>query len=202
MTKDILIIVLVIALVGTIGAGFYFARKGPLVLAPETNQQVCDILPLYSGSLDGGGSSGGQMPYIAQDVCRIVFADEKGDSEICAKIRTPELQGQCVAGVALKKGDATLCEGAIGEARDRCYDGVAQKLGAEACTKIRTVDKKDSCLSNAASRQGDGSMCRQIANVSMRDQCYMNTAFRNPALCNDITQPMMREECGRNVRGR
>ena len=197
MRKDVVIITLVILLLSSIGGGFYFARRGPILVGPEPSKEICDILPLYTGPSESSGGFG-PTPYIAQDICRVVFASEKNEPAICDKVRTADLKGGCYGMLAVKIGDADLCAKAPADARDRCYSEAANKLGSAACEKIAAADPRDNCLVNAASRLGDSSLCRKISGINQRDSCYFDTAHRNPALCVEISNPEMRQNCQRN----
>ena len=196
--KNLIITVLAILLVGSIGASFYFSRKGPILLGQEPGKEICDALPLFTGSIDGGSSE--MMPYIAQDICHMVFASEKSDSAICNKIKTTEFKGQCYSAVAAKMGDASVCDAAPSEARDRCYSQIAYKVGGAAtCEKVQQVNERDNCLQSYASRAGDSAACRKITHVGNRDNCFMNLAHQNPALCSEVSSPQARADCQRNT---
>lgn len=196
--KNLIITVLVILLVGSIGASFYFSRKGPILLGQEPGKEICDALPLFTGSFEGGSSE--MMPYIAQDVCHTVFASEKSDSAICNKIKTAEFKGQCYSAVATKMGDVSVCDAAPPDARDRCYSQVANTLGGTAtCEKIQQINERDNCIQNYAMRASDSAACRKITNIGSRDNCFMNLAHQNPALCAEVSNPQMRGDCQRNV---
>ena len=198
MNKDVLIVLLVVLLLASIGGGFYFARGGPILVGQEPSKEICDILPLYTGPSESSGGLG-PTPYIAQDICRVVFALEKSDPAVCDKVKTTDLKGGCYGMLAAKLGDADLCAKAPVDARDKCYGEAASKLGAEACENIRSADQRDNCLANASSRLGDGSLCTKISGINQRDSCYFNTAHRNPAFCGEISNPQMRQDCQRNV---
>ncbi|OHA09666.1 MAG: hypothetical protein A3A44_02705 [Candidatus Sungbacteria bacterium RIFCSPLOWO2_01_FULL_60_25] len=45
---------------------------------------------------------------------------------------------------------------------------------------------------------GDGSLCPKISGVNQRDSCYFNVFHRNPALCAEIADSRMRQDCQRN----
>ncbi|OHA09445.1 MAG: hypothetical protein A3B37_01950 [Candidatus Sungbacteria bacterium RIFCSPLOWO2_01_FULL_59_16] len=197
MNKDIVIVILVIMFLASIGGGFYFARRGPILVGSEPSKEICDILPLYTGASESSGGFG-PSPYIAQDICRVVFASEKSDPAICDKVKIADVKGGCYGMLAVKLGESDLCAKAPADARDRCYSEAANKLGAEACENIRSADQRDNCLANAAGRLGDSSLCTKITGVNQRDSCYFNTASRNPAFCNEITNPQMRQDCQRN----
>mgnify|MGYP001610666940 FL=1 len=195
--KDVIIIALVLLLLASIGGGFYFARRGPILVGSEPSKEICDILPLYTGPSESSGGFGA-YPYIAQDICRVVFASEKSDPAICDKVKIADVKGGCYGMLAVKLGESGLCAKAPADARDKCYSEAATKLGAEACEKIQAVDPRDNCFANAASRLGDSSLCTKISGVNQRDSCYFNTAHRNPALCSQISNPQVRQDCQRN----
>ncbi len=196
--KDIAIIALALLFLASIGGGFYFARRGPILVGSEPSKEICDILPLYTGPSESSGGFGA-YPYIAQDICRVVFASEKSDPAICDKVKIADVKGGCYGMLAVKTGDSGLCAKAPADARDRCYSEAASKLGAAACEAIQAVDARDNCLANAANRLGDPSLCRKITSVNQRDSCYMNMANRDPAFCGEIANPQMRQDCQRNI---
>lgn len=198
MNKNTIIIALVVLLLSSVGAAVYFAQKGPVILGRQAGQEVCGILPLFTGQIDSG--SNGPTSYIAQDICHMVFANEKNDATICNNIKTPEFKGTCYSTVAMKEGNAAICENAPADARDRCYSQIAEKLGdANACEKIKIANDRENCISNFASRTGDGTLCKKLTNVNTRDNCYMNTARNNPALCNQVQNINMKQDCLGNL---
>ena len=198
MNKNIIIIGLVILLVASFGVAVYFAQKGPVILGQQAGVEVCGILPLFTGQIGSGNTGIGS--YIAQDICYTVFANEKNDAKICDKIKTSEFKGQCYSTLAMKESNADICDGAPTEARDKCYSEVAEKLGdATACDKIKIVNDRENCISNFASRTGDGTFCKKLTNINTRDYCYSNTARNNPALCNEIQSPNVKQDCLRNL---
>ncbi|OGF63459.1 hypothetical protein A2926_00855 [Candidatus Giovannonibacteria bacterium RIFCSPLOWO2_01_FULL_44_40] len=197
--RNIIITVLAIFLLASIGAAVYFAQKGPVIVGGQAGAEVCGILPIFTGQLDSG-SSGGPGSFIAQDICHMVFANEKNDAAICNKIKTPEFKGQCYSMLAVKSGTSDVCAGAPSDARDRCYSQVAERMGdPKACEQIKIANERDNCISNYASRVGDGSLCKKITNIGQKDSCYMNTARNNPSLCSEISNPNMRQDCLRNI---
>ena len=199
MNKNILIIVLLVLLVASIGAGYYFSRMQPLVLSKDASGELCEMLPILSTPIDEGGGLG--SPYIARDICHFVFAYEKEDASICQNLKTAELRGQCYAFIAIKTNNQALCDSAPIEARDQCYSQVAQKVSdLKTCEKIQRADDRDNCMQNYASRMGDASICPKLQNINFRDSCYMNLAHRDPALCAKVTDVRSREDCNRNVR--
>lgn len=197
MGKDIVIGILVVLLIASVGVSVYFWQKSPLSLSAEASKELCDILPLYTGpEVDGSGFP----PYAARDVCHFVFAAEKGDAKICGNMKTPDLQAQCYAVLAVKLNDSGLCASASAEARDRCYSQVASKLGGLAvCDKIQRADDRDNCLRNYASQSGDAEACGRISGIRMRDDCYMNQGYRDPSFCDKVSSSQMREDCRRNA---
>lgn len=198
MNKNIIIIGLVILLLGSVGAAVYFAQKGPVILGQQAGVEVCGILPLFTGQIGSGNTGIGT--YIAQDICHTVFANEKNDATICNKIKTSEFKGECYSTLATKEGNANVCDGAPTEARDRCYSQIAEKLGdATACDKIKVTNDRENCISNFASRTGDGTLCKKLTSINTRDYCYSNTARNNPALCNEIQSPNVKQDCLRNL---
>ena len=203
MNKNIIIWVLAALLVVSAGAAFYFSTKGPLLVVGESNKAVCDTLPLYTGSLGNGGpSESNAPPYIAQDICHMVFAVEKKDAMICSKIKTLAFKGGCYSEVANKTGDTSICDTAPADAKDACYSKMAERLGSAACDKIQVVDQRDDCLSSSSSRNSDPSICKKITNINRRDSCYMNLAYNNPSLCNEVVTPQMKQDCQRNAQRR
>ncbi len=198
MNKNTLIIILVLLLLGSIGVAVYFAQKGPVIIGQQAGVEVCNILPLFTGQFGGGNAGIGS--YIAQDMCHVVFANEKNDVSLCNKIKTSEFKAECYSALAFKGGGAGVCDGAPADARDRCYSQVAERLSdAKACEKIKIANERDNCLSNYASRVGDGALCKKIANVNQRDSCYLNTARNDPALCSQVSSLNMRQDCLRNI---
>jgi len=196
--KNIIIAVMAILLLASIGGAVYFAQKGPVIIGGQAGVEVCGILPLYTGQL--GGSGGSSSSFIAQDICYVVFAYEKESTELCNKIKTPDFKSECYSSLAMKSGNADICDSAPADAKDRCYSQIAEKMGdAGACEKIKLSNDRDNCIGNYASRIGDGALCKKIANVNQRDSCYMNTSRNNPALCNEVSNPNMRQECLRNL---
>lgn len=194
MNKNLIITILAALLAASIGAAFYFSQQGPLLVIGEANKQVCDTLPLFTGSLGGSGST--ITPYIAQDVCHMVFAVEKDDVAICNNVKTEEFKGECYAEVANKKRDASICDTAPANAKDRCYAKVSERFGTmAACERIQQQEQRDNCLSNFASRNGDPAACKKITNINRRDVCYVNLAYQNPAVCNEIVTPQIKRDC-------
>lgn len=194
MNKNTVIIGLVILLLVSIGAAVYFAQKGPVILGQQAGVEVCNILPLFTGQFGGGNTGIGS--YIAQDMCHVVFANEKNDVSLCNKIKTSEFKAECYSALAFKGGGANVCDDAPADARDRCYSQVAEKLGdAKACEKIKTANDRDNCLSNYASRVGDGTLCSKITSINTRDYCYINTSRNDPSLCNKISSPTIKQDC-------
>ena len=193
--KDTLIIVLVVLLIISSGAAVYFSQRLPKMLASgEAEKEICDILPVYSGTESGAN------PYIAQDICRLVLAVEKQDVEICKKAKTKEFIASCFAQVAAKAGNPGLCDSAPADARDQCYSEAARQAGSAAtCEKIQDVNVKDNCFYSYASSKGDSSVCEKIKNESSRDGCYMSVAYREPSLCGKIVNAQMKQDCQRNV---
>ncbi|MBI1975044.1 MAG: hypothetical protein HYS57_01635 [Parcubacteria group bacterium] len=198
MNKDNLIIVLAALLVVSIGVAVYFAQKGPVIVGQQAGVEVCGILPVFTGQL--GSGSGETGSFIAQDICYMVFANEKTDPAICNKVKTAEFKGQCYATLAVKGGSTAACEGAPTDAQDKCYQQVAERLGdVAACGRIKVANERDNCISNQASRLGDGALCEKITNVNQRDFCYVNTARNNPSLCDKISSPSVKQDCLRNI---
>lgn len=194
MDKNIIIIVLIALLLISAGAAVYFAQKGPVLVAKQAGMEVCGILPLFTGQFGSGNV--GMGSYIAQDVCYTVFANEKDDTAICNNIKTPEFKSECYVTLAMKKGSADVCDGAPADAKDRCYSQIAEKLGdSGACEKIKNANEHDNCISNHASRMGDGTLCKKLTNVNTRDMCYINTSRNNPALCNEIQNSNIKQDC-------
>lgn len=200
MSKDTIIVILAGLLILSVGGVAYLLIKGkPVLVGQEAGKEICDLMPLYTGPTDSGGEL--FQPYFAQDICRLVFAYEKGDTEICKKMRIREAGGMCYSMVAIKKGDAAVCDSAPSDVRDVCYRQTAEKLdGVKICEKIVKVDERDNCLMNYAGKSGDASICKKITNVYTKDNCYMNQAYRNPSLCQEISNLSMRQDCERNVR--
>lgn len=200
MNKDTIIVILAALLMLSVGGVAYLSIKGkPILVGQEAGKEICDFLPLYTGPTENGG--GFLQPYFAQDVCRLVFAHEKGDLEICKKMKIREAGGMCYSMVAIKKGDASLCDSAPADMKDVCYRQAAEKLdGIKICEKIGKGDDRDNCLMNYAGKSGDASVCKKITNVYTRDNCYMNQAYRNPELCQEISNLSTRQDCERNVR--
>jgi len=195
--RNIIISVLAILLLASVGAAVYFAQKGPVIIGGSAGVEVCGILPVFTGKLDS--SSSGSMSFIAQDICHMVFANEKDDANICNKVKTSEFKGQCYSMLAVKSGSAAVCEGAPADAKDRCYSQVAERMGdIKACEQIKTANDRDNCISNFASRTGDGSLCKKIANIGQRDGCYMNASYQNSSFCNEISNPNTQQDCLRN----
>lgn len=194
MNQKTIIIILVVLLLTSIGAAIYFAQKGPVVLSKQAGMEVCGILPLFTGKLGSGSDS--SSSFIAQDICHMVFANEKNDATICNNIKTPEFKGECYSTVAMKEGNTNVCDSAPADARDKCYSQIAEKLGdAQACEKIKIANDRENCISNYASRTGDGTLCKKLANVNTRDYCYVSTSRNNPALCNEIQNITIKEDC-------
>lgn len=194
MNKNTLIIILIILLLSSVGAAIYFSQKGPVILGQQAGEEVCDILPIFTGQFGSGNS--GEGSYIAQDICHTVFANEKNDVAICNKIKTSEFKAECYSTLAMKGGSADVCDRAPADAKDRCYSQVAEKLGdVKSCEKIKIANDRDNCISNYASRIGDGSLCKKITNINQRDSCYMNTSRNNPALCNEIQNINIKQDC-------
>lgn len=197
--KNIVIVVLAILFIAASGVAVYFARQGPVIIGQKAGEEVCDLLPLFTGQFFGS-SSDGIGAYIAQDICHLVFAHETGTIAMCDKTKTPQFKGECYSAVAMKAGDVALCDKAPLDARDQCFSQFAEKLGdAASCDRIKTVDTRDNCVSNFASRIGDGMLCKKITNVNTRDYCYTNTARNNPALCNSVQNPNIKQDCLRNT---
>jgi len=199
MNKDTAIIILAVLLILSVGGVAYLSFKGrPVLIGQEAGKEVCDLLPLYSGPTD---SSTLFQPYIAQDICRMVFAYEKGDAELCKKMRITEAKGNCYSMLAIKKNDASLCDSAPVDAKDTCYRAAAEKLeGAlKLCEKISKVQEKDNCLTNYAGRTGDSAACEKVTDVNNKDNCYMNQAYRDPSLCGKVSNSVRRQECERNT---
>lgn len=198
MNKNIIIIGLVVLLLGSVGAAVYFAQKGPVILGQQAGVEVCGILPLFTGQIGSGDTGIGS--YFAQDICHMVFANEKNDATICGNIKTSEFKGECYSTLAMKDGNTNVCDSAPTEARDRCYSQIAEKLGdATACDKIKIANDRENCISNFASRTGDGTLCKKLTNINTRDYCYSNTARNNPALCNEIQSPNVKQDCLKNL---
>ena len=113
--KDTLIIVLVVLLIISSGAAVYFSQRLPKMLASgEAEKEICDILPVYSGTESGAN------PYIAQDICRLVLAVEKQDVEICKKAKTKEFIARLyknipVLGSGARGSTITFVERGIGD---------------------------------------------------------------------------------------
>lgn len=198
MDKNIIIIILVILLLASVGFAIYFAQKGPAAVSKQAGVEVCDILPLFTGQIGSGNTGIGS--YIAQDICYTVFANEKNDAAICDNVKTSEFKGECYSALAMKEGNADVCDGAPTEARDRCYSQIAEKLGnVNACEKIKIANDRENCISNFASRTGDGTLCKKLTNINTRDYCYINTSRNNPALCTEIQSPNVKQDCLRNL---
>lgn len=199
MDKNTIIAILIILLLASIGAAVYFSQKGPVIISGQAGIEVCGILPLYTGQL-GGSGGGPSSSFIAQDICHLVFAYEKNDTVICNKLKTPEFKSECYSSLAVKGGNANACDNAPADAQDRCYAQIAEKLGdPKVCEKIKIANDRDNCMSNYASRVGDSSLCKKIVNINQRDSCYMNTARNNPALCGEVSNPNMKQDCLRNL---
>ncbi|OHB20477.1 MAG: hypothetical protein A2939_01735 [Parcubacteria group bacterium RIFCSPLOWO2_01_FULL_48_18] len=216
MDKTVIIVILSILLVVSLGFGIYSYQKGsapaevkevikevikevPAASAPS-DEKLCDQIPIYTGSF-GDGSLSGLYPNVAQDVCRLAFAVDKSSVEICKSLKGPaEVHGMCYSLIASKTGDETVCEGAAFEARDRCYLSIAQQTGdVSACEKIRSVNEKENCITNYVSRTGDVEGCKKITTANGRDNCYMNQAYRDPSLCDKITNSQTKQSCKSNV---
>src|SRR3989338_8753439 len=192
--RNIIITVLAIFLLASVGAAVYFAQKGPVIIGGQAGVEVCGILPVFTGQLDSG--SNGQSSFIAQDICHMVFANEKNDSSICNKAKTPEFKGQCYSMLAVKSGNSSVCESAPSDAKDRCYSQVAERMGdIKACEQIKTANDRDNCIANFASRTGDGSLCKKITNINTRDYCYINASRNDLSLCNEISSPNVKQDC-------
>jgi len=196
--KDIIIIILVVLLLVSSGAAVYFSQRVPkMLLGQQAEKEICDILPLYTGSESSGLDA---SPYIARDICRLVFAVEKQDSEICKGGKTKEFSGACYAAVAVKTGDIKVCDSASGDVRDKCYSEAARQIGDMAsCEKISNINEKDNCFASYAGSKNDAAACVKIQNESQRDGCYMSQAFRDPSLCEKIVNSQMKTDCQRNT---
>lgn len=198
MDKNIIIIILVVLLLASVGSAIYFAQKGPVTASKQAGVEVCGILPLFTGQIGSGNTGIGS--YFAQDICYTVFANEKNDVALCGNIKTSEFKGECYSILAMKEGNADICDGAPTEARDKCFSQIAEKLGdANACEKIKIANDRENCISNFASRTGDGTLCKKLTNINTRDYCYINTSRNNPALCNEIQSPNVKQDCLRNL---
>lgn len=194
MNQNTIIIMLVILCLISVGAAIYFAQKGPVIASKQAGVEVCGILPLFTGQIGSGDTGIGS--YIAQDICYTVFANEKNDAAICNNIKTSEFKGECYSTLAIKEGKADICESAPTDAKDRCYSQIAEKLGdAKACDKISIANDRDNCISNYASRTGDGTLCKKLTNINTRDYCYVNISRNNPALCEEIQSPNIKQDC-------
>lgn len=217
MNKNIIISILAILLVISVGSAIFFfinSQKPPVVkevvrevirevpkeAAKEeaTGQALCDRIPLYTGSL--GAGSEGIYPNLAQDVCRLAFAADKGDVKICKDLKGPaQIHGVCYALVATKTQDVSACEAAPFEARDQCYLNVAKQTGnVSSCEKIRSINEKENCIRDYVSKTGDIAGCKKITSSNGQDNCYMNQAYRDPSLCAQITSVTLMEECKKN----
>lgn len=197
-TKNVIIAVLAFLLVISTGLGIYMARKGPIMVSKEGGRELCEMLPILATPIESSGPA--STPYIARDVCHFVFAVEKSDPTICENMKTSEFKAQCFATLASKTADASVCDRAPIDVRDKCYSAAAQNMGGvAACEKIQRADDRDNCVSSHASRTGDAQLCATIGNVNIRDNCYMNQAHRDPAHCGKISNVRMREDCQRNV---
>ena len=194
--KDLVILILVIALVASVGVTIYLAQRGPIVVGGQAQKELCGIIPSYTG---GPASSDEFPPSVAQDICYMVFANEQEDSTICKKIKSLELQGMCFSILAIKTGDESLCELASVEARDRCYGDFASQVGGESgiCEKINNPNQQDQCYSNLASKTQDAGFCRKIDNVDMRDNCILNMSFlyTDPSFCDKIPKSDIKRDC-------
>ena len=196
MNKDIIIIILVVALVLAAGTSIFLAQRGPVVVGGQAQKELCGIIPSLSGGLPGTSDA---PPSIAQDMCYLVFAYEKDDVAICKKIKIPDFQGSCFSAMAVKTQNSSLCEEAPALARDRCFSDVANELneGTALCEKIKDQNQKDNCLANYASRTKDSAVCRKISRQDARDSCFINSAFsaNDYSLCSQISNPDMKRDC-------
>ena len=217
MNKNVFIVALAVLFIVSVGSAIYFfiksqkppevkevirevIREVPKEATKEqaTDQALCDRIPLYTGSL--GASSEGIYPNLAQDVCRLAFAADKGDVKICKDLKGPaQIRGVCYALVATKTQDANTCEAAPFEARDQCYANVAKQTGdVSSCEKIRSINEKENCIRDYVSKTGDVAGCKKITSSNGQDSCYMNQAYRDPSLCDQITNVTLKQECKKN----
>lgn len=90
-----------------------------------------------------------------------------------------DVKNECILSVAIKKGDASICEKKVEEAvRENCYKGVAiTKKDPNLCEKINNIENRDWCYAGVAIRTKKLDICEKISNQDIKKFC--DTAYYN-----------------------
>jgi hypothetical protein len=134
---------------------------GSLTSAKISNPTDCQKLP-SQGNIDS---------------CLSAQAVANGDISLCGKIQDPNVDGQCVVGVAGTSGAGVAdCAYAPNEVwKSNCYQGFPTgKNGIDNCLKLDNVQNdQNTCITNIARRAGNSDACKTIQDPDSQYYCLM-----------------------------
>ncbi len=137
-----------------------------------------------------------------EDSCIAGLAAKGKDASLCPEVSRDTRPG-CYALVAVQKKDPNVCTEA-GSYADRCFEEYARAArDATACEKITEVSAKDNCYNNVFNYLGDPAICEKIVSIGPKDSCYQDAAMRlrDVAYCNKISFADQKQNCLNNIAG-
>ncbi len=137
----------------------------------------------------------------AEESCYTQLAVKNKDSSICKDISDAHLQNECHKNVALKAGNAALCDGITESPQviELCKEEVAIRTGnADICDKIKDPAIRNVCYGTVAKNTGNKDVCEKLkADPISYEVCLMGVAQVNhdTDLCATITDAVKRDFC-------
>jgi hypothetical protein len=146
-----------------------------------------------------------------KNVCLMGVAQTEEDANICDEItdKTGNYYHKCVAEVAEKTGDHSVCEKleepqakTIPDEIDECYYMVGYYQNkASACSAVKDEGKRTKCLLRVAEQNADTDICdERLTKSEDKDECYMKIAFSqdHKRYCDEISDATVKANCLQN----
>jgi len=133
--------------------------------------------------------------------CLFIHAVSLADAAKCEEIEFPTVKSACIAEVAKKLGDKSLCGRLTASEVEWC---LAQVGGDdEYCLKQTDPLLLDECYFTLAYSKRDPSFCPKIQSTASKDLCYlfMIDPSRGASYCEKISEESAREYCLRKTAG-
>ncbi|MFH1402961.1 MAG: hypothetical protein ABIH11_01670 [Candidatus Altiarchaeota archaeon] len=136
-----------------------------------------------------------------KDECLLVIAATLNDSSICGGISNAPGQTWCYGSIAIIMNDPGGCAN-IQEDKWHNWCMATVTLNASICSQVTDPVWHDICFHWVAVYSNNSMLCEnQIRNQTAKDECLheVNKNLKNPALCERITDPKLRDSCSEYV---
>jgi hypothetical protein len=143
-----------------------------------------------------------------KDECLLFFLSNEVNESLCLEMTTYKIR-DCLRILLKEKPNSDYCSKTKDkQTADDCFYYVAiQTRDKSLCDKISTLqdstnyNRQDNCRIRIDARIGNKDICPTIVDSSIRDMCYVETAFytQNSELCDLVENDYRKKECYENI---